>query len=1302
MEFRILGPLQVLDEGLELTPRRAKQRVLLAALLLHPNEPLASDTLIEALWGERPPQTAQTALHGHVSALRKLLGPERILTRAAGYQLCVRRGELDAERFEVMVADPRAQHEPAERSSRLTEALGLWHGEPLADFRYEEFAQGEITRLEELRLAALEERAGAELALGRHQELLPELERLLAEQPLRERLRALVMLALYRAGRQSKALEVYQQGRQLLAQELGLDPGPALKALQRQILEHDPALGPPEPAEPMRPRQERKHLTVLVAEFVPTRSSDPEELGRLAGPALARARELIGGLGGTIQPLFANALVGIFGAPRAHEDDPQRAVLAAEALVEAIGREGRLSVRVGIERGEALVTIAADRVEVTGEVIAAASRLQASAPVDAVAVGPGLEAAGGRDAGRRGGPFVGRGRELELLERTYERAVADSTVQLVTVVGEPGSGKTRLARQLRMLLGRRGRHRWLEGRCLPYGEGVSFWALGEIVKSYAGILESDDRETSARKLGSALAWLFSESEDLPWMRDSLAGLVGLGSSASAGREESFAAWRRFLEALARHDPLVLLVEDLHWADRALLEFVDDLLARASGVPMVVLCTARLELLEASPGWSGGKRNATTLSLPPLNRKETREVARAVLDGEEPSEALIARAGGNPLFAQELARMEAADVTAVPESLDAVIAARLDTLAPEVKEAAMDAAVIGEVFWSGALAAVGATGETDAEERLRRLVANEVVRRAPTSSVMGQGEYAFLHVLVRDVAYGQIPKTTRARKHQAAAAWIEQLAGERVLDHAELIAHHYGVALALARDAGEDAPELAAKTSHFLVVAGDRAMQLDIATAERLYRRALELAGEDEERAPALLGLAAAAFEAGSFDEAIGSYQEVIAVLRSLDQPLRLGKALASYGTAMLRRGDPSQARMAALVEAVETLERLPAGPELAYAYASLAGQEMFAAHPKECNHWSEKAIELCKNLGLDREVVRPLHIRGAARYMAGDLGGLDDLRQSLRLGLDVGAGMDAAAAYVNLGEVLSWADGPGQGQALFEEGIDFCERRGLERIANVLRMHSLRTLFDLGHWDQLTVLADALAEQQARGNRWIATVALTEKASVLVRRGELGSARALIDAFLEPARRIHDPQTLGPALVCAALIEHAEGDAEAATRRVAEFGAATSDSRTIWRALWIADAARVCAATGALALAKNLVRDLEAVAPRPLYGLTTARAVLAEADGNLDQALAGYSDAAERWREFGNVVEEAYALFAQGRCLRHLGRYDEANRSLAAARRILDSLQAAPLIAAVDRHLANRTSRRVSDTSPAR
>jgi predicted ATPase len=403
-------------------------------------------------------------------------------------------------------------------------------------------------------------------------------------------------------------------------------------------------------------------------------------------------------------------------------------------------------------------------------------------------------------------------------------------VQLVTVVGEPGVGKSRLVAELfAYLVTKPELTRWRQGRCLPYGEGITFWALGEIVKAEAGILESDSPDVAAAKLDAAVA---PEEPERQWLLQRLGPLVGVEAASPAERQELFTAWRRFLEGLAAARPTVLVFEDLHWADEALLEFLEHLAEWSEGVPLFVLCTARPELYERRPGWAAGQRNAQTINLPPLSDEETSELVSHLITitvlSPELERAVLERAGGNPLYAEEFVRLLgdrglAADETELPESLQALIAARLDTLSPERKSLLQDAAVIGKVFWVGALAEIGGRDQGEVELALHELARKELVRTTRTSSMEGEREYSFWHVLVRDVAYSQIPRPERARRHRAAAAWIERKAGERVEDLAELLAYHYLQALELVEAAGdtEQAAELALPARRFLTLASNR-------------------------------------------------------------------------------------------------------------------------------------------------------------------------------------------------------------------------------------------------------------------------------------------------------------------------------------------------------------------------------------------------------------------------------------------------------------------------------------------------
>ncbi|HZB86817.1 MAG TPA: AAA family ATPase, partial [Gaiellaceae bacterium] len=453
----------------------------------------------------------------------------------------------------------------------------------------------------------------------------------------------------------------------------------------------------------------------------------------------------------------------------------------------------------------------------------------------------------------------------DILVGALARVRAERSPQLVTLVGVPGIGKSRLVFELFAAIeqGTWGLIFWRRGRSLPYGEGVTFWALAEMVKAQAGILESDSAAQVGERLHRAVSDLVL-GEDAEWVERHLRPLVGVaaeGELRGDHREEAFATWRRFFEALAERRPLVLVFEDLHWADDALLDFVDELVDWTSGVPLLVLCTARPELLTRRAGWGGGTSNAVTISLTPLSNDETARLVHALLDRAllpaEEQAALLAHAGGNPLYAEEFVRLaregrfEGGDQLALPESVQGIIAARLDGLPAEGKSLLQDAAVLGRVFWSGALASVAGFDRREIERRLHTLERREFVRRERRPSFAGETEYAFRHVLVRDVAYSQIPRGARGDKHRRAAEWIEALG--RPEDHAEMLVHHYLSALELVRAAGQPTDELSERARIALREAGDRAFALNaFAQAARFYASALELWPQVDPARPALL------------------------------------------------------------------------------------------------------------------------------------------------------------------------------------------------------------------------------------------------------------------------------------------------------------------------------------------------------------------------------------------------------------------------------------------------------------------
>jgi class 3 adenylate cyclase len=551
-------------------------------------------------------------------------------------------------------------------------------------------------------------------------------------------------------------------------------------------------------------REERKVVTCLFCDLVGftarAEQLDPEDVRAVLQPYHARVRADLERFGGTVEKFIGDAVMAIFGAPVAHEDDPERAVRAALAIRDGLA-EDELDVRIGLTTGEALITLGA-RPEAgegmaAGDVVNTAARLQAAAPTNAILVDettyrsteraidyrdavpveakgkaepvPVWEALSARarvGVERVGGAqLVGRDQELTLLREALGRVIREREPQLVTLVGVPGIGKSRLVYELFQTIetGAYGLVFWRHGRSLPYGEGITFWALGEMVKAQAGILESDSPEQASAKLGEAVARFVDAAADATWVERHLRPLAGVETDeAWTGdrREEAFAAWRRFLEAIADERALVLVFEDLQWADDVLLDFVDYLAEWASGVPILVLCTARPELLARRPVWAGGKVNASTLQLSPLSDEETAVLVHALL-GSAAVEAelqtrLLEHAGGNPLYAEEFTRMltsRQGDVV-LPETVQGIIAARLDTLPAEEKELLQDAAVMGRTFWLGALGGERWT----LEERLHSLTRKEFVSRERRSTVAGETEFSFRHALVREV--GKAPSCRR--------------------------------------------------------------------------------------------------------------------------------------------------------------------------------------------------------------------------------------------------------------------------------------------------------------------------------------------------------------------------------------------------------------------------------------------------------------------------------------------------------------------------------------------------------------
>ena len=939
-------------------------------------------------------------------------------------------------------------------------------------------------------------------------------------------------------------------------------------------------------------------MSVLFADLVgfASRSErlDVEEVRGTLEPYHATLRRVLERFGGTVEKFIGDAAMAVFGAPIAHEDDAERAVRAGLAIrdaIEALG--GDLHVRVGVCTGEALVAVGA-RPEVgegivSGDVVNTAARLQELAPVDGVLVDTAtfraterailfephepVSAKGKAEplscwvareprslvpmAVRDTTPLVGRERERRLLVDALERCRSERSVQLVTIVGVPGIGKSRLVQELRAHLEDEPEiTRWRQGRALSYGEGVAFWALAEIVKQQAGILESDDAATAAAKLDQAIAAVGLAGVDAVWVRRQLAPLAGVEASGEAGgREEAFAGWRMFVEALAADRGAVLVVEDLHWADEALFEFLDGLVERISAVPLLVVCTGRPELWERRPGWGGGKPNVLTISLQPLSEAETQELIGALIDPTlltiESERELLARAGGNPLYAQEYVRMlveRGADASAMPESVQGIIAARLDALSPQEKGLLQDAAVIGRTVWLGALCALGERERAEADEVVFRLERKQLLRRARRSGVAGEIELSFAHSLIEEVAYAQLTRPQRAERHQRAAAWVERLAGDRD-DRAELVAHHLTAALGLRDALGQDTSALRARTLTALVAAARQAAaRHDPAATIALAEKAFALDPSQDIHAELLVRRAVAHTAAGTANEAL--------LVEAREAALAAGRREDAVHAAYLLAEWAEGHRDAAILdryvaEALELAAGLPPGPVTSLPAYFHAYRLLIQGRRPETLALAETEIARARAAGADQAAALLLVWRGAARVSGGDPTGVDDVREAYGI-LDRDAHPKAAVTAANLADVLLSLGRMQESRSTCADGLAWARRIGHQRVERICLGGLAKLAYHAGQPDQAAGLLDtaqagrrdefsatwllliggrlalpaqpeqaikhagrALAYADATANDEFRLDALALLARAHAARGEQDASRTACDAFLE-------------------------------------------------------------------------------------------------------------------------------------------------------------------------------------------
>ena len=1041
-----------------------------------------------------------------------------------------------------------------------------------------------------------------------------------------------------------------------------------------------------------RAHEERKVVSVLFVDLVGSTAQgdrrDPEDVRALLVPFYDALRTDIERYSGRVEKFIGDAVMALFGVPAAHEDDPERAVRAAIDIRNTIARLNQerglaLSVRISVATGEAVIDlraleeghgIAAGDVMNTGFRIAEAAAVngilvdestyratqqviefRAADPVHAKGkalpqlvwevIGP-RSGYGDVDLARPRLPFFGRREQLAALYDGLARARETERAQLVNVIGVAGIGKSRLVLEFATELNASTEFLyWRQGRSLPYGEETPFWALAEIVKAHAGILRTDDPKAAETKLRRAIRHALPDEAEAEWVESRTRPLVGLGGGGEEhSRLESFAAWRRLFEALAAQRPVVLVFEDVHWADEGLLEFIDHLTAWATGAPILILCTARPTIFERHPGWGKAHANAAIVTLTPLPDADTAAIVTALLGAGVPEAIrrdLLAHAEGNPLYASEYARMlvergflrrdgdgwsvEPHRELPLPESVQAIIAARIDALPPEEKRLLQAAAVVGRVFWLGAVATLTGLPHYVIGERLERLEGKGFLRRDRASTVGGEAQHSFHHVLVRDIAYGQVPRGTRADDHSRTAEWLEALRIDRA-DLAELIAHHYQCGLELAEAAGRPTADLARRTRAALRQAAARAAALHAwATARRLYEQALATWPEDDERPLIEFQHGKAWFRAGGGGADV--LEAVVPKLLERGDLEHAADALLALGDLRYRAGDRDGA-FDRFGEAQKLLGDAPPSATKAYVLSTLSRFHAVELRIGEATRLGAEAGAMAERLGLDEIRAHALINIGFVRSSFGDEGGITDLEESLRLALARNS-PEAVRAYLNLGTAHSHFGNLEETFRIHEEG-----RREAERFGDIagIQWFAAERLWELywrGAWDDALTLADALVAEVDAG----APRAHSEPAARLA-RSWIALARDDVDTAIDEAVRlcdfVRDAQYVQ--LAFAALAVRAR--ALSAAGRGAEAAADIGDLLELWcdrdvaGSYWTADLAFAASETEAC----SAVRAALARA-RPTRWVEASRAI----------ATGDFGRAAELYTSIGSRPDEAVA-----------------------------------------------------------
>jgi DNA-binding SARP family transcriptional activator len=1109
MEFRILGPLQVLDDGGPLALGGERRRAMLAALVLHRNAPVSTEALIEEIWPD-PPPSARTVVHGHVSALRRRLGQDdgRLISVDAGYLLRLADSELDAAGFDELFENgfrAFAAGEPEEAARLLAAAEGLWRGSALSDVELFGSAAPDVASLDDRRAEAREMRIEASLRFSRGRELIPELLSLARSEPLREPLHGYLATALYRTGRQAEALEVLRELRDRLRDELGIDPSPTIQVLETDILQQSIPLEPDHRGSaPDVGSEGAERRRMLVTTVVCGLGS------AVASPLLERAEETLRSFGASVEVPSPGRIVGTFGLPIQSEDDALTAIRAALEITrgERFRAESEDRARIGVSTGwvtasgeqiidthtgarpirtAATLSLVAD----AGQIVVtdlvrrvtepAVSYRSISRPVPtgeaAFEVLPETDGSYPIEFDRD--LFIGRDQELQLLGWALQRTERERQAHLATIVGPPGIGKSSVANALIDRIG--ARPNVLRGRCLHYGSGVPSWPIGEIVRAAAGILDGDDRAKARARIDS----LLRNAKDSAEISAGIAAIAGL-TDEPLRREEISSVVCRFLAHVGHEAPVVVVIDDLQWADTDLLQLLRAVVTNSQDVPLFVLCLARPELPEEHPDWSGGIANAMMVSLGPLSDGEVATLL-GHLDTErvlEPGaiEHLLRVAGGNPLFLIETVRtireqrLDAGGgdgidrMNVVPPTLQGVLGARLSRLDANERRLLERASVIGQEFDTQALTPLL---PEDLAASLPELIDRLLRRGLLQVSDQLPGTFRFRHLLIRDAAYMELTAELRAALHEAFARWDEDNAGERLQEIQEIIGYHLESAHAAQVEAGDSDPEqlaeLAVRAARHLVAAGRRS-----------------LAVQESRAAANLLGRAAALLP-----ESNGARPDV----------------LCDWGAALMDFGEWESAHVA-LAEAIQAAEFHGDVPSLWRARLEEADlrsyRDPFSISATTMISLADEAIAELEPLGNRATHARALELKADALHLIGQAGlAVEAFRQAGDLAPEARRFSERHAAYGSI-------DGPAPVPGLIAELEEQGDSRDPYFLGALAYLYALDERFDQSRANA----ARALKGAEELGSRWMqGSVAMYAGSSLLLQAAHVEAEQVLRQAI---------------------------------------------------------------------------------------------------------------------------------------------------------------------------------------------